>query len=609
MTHPVTYWKSAVAFFFAGVMAASLTFIGILEREPLAGYSFVTGSDNPEHEAALYQNVQDTLPSFTAESIKEAEKLFGLSFKEAQRDSMIEDMITHLGYYDSLRSFDINNNVMPAIHFEPLLPWHQPEKEQHPIDWKLAGHLDLPDDPEELVFYPVEKLAVFIQNEDITSEELTRLFLDRIRRYDDELKTVITLTDSLALEQARQADREIADGKYRGLLHGIPYGTKDLLALREYPTTWGSRIYADQKFERSAEVINKLEAAGAVHIAKMSMGELAWGDVWFGGMTRTPWDTNVGSSGSSAGSASAVAAGLVPFAIGTETLGSIVSPATRNGVTGLRPTFGRVSRQGVMALSWSMDKIGPLTRSAHDAAIVFDAIHGPESGPDASGNGGGSSRSIIENDPAVRDFPFNYDPEFDFESKRIGYVKEAFESGHGFQKFDNRVLETLEELGAELVPISLPEMPAAPMRIILNVEAAAAFDELTRSGNDTMMVRQVRNAWPNVFRAARFVPAVEYVQANRARTLLMKQMDEAIRDVDVYVSPSFVGGNLQVTNLTGHPSVSVPTGFEQESGLPVSITFNGHLYDEGTVISLARAWQMATGYHEMIPPSFSPGSD
>ena len=608
MTHLIRHWKTAASFFFAGVMAASLMFIGIADRGPLAGITSIGGGYDSVSESARYRNMQDTLPSFTAESIREAEKLYGLSFSDAHRDSMMKDVITQLGYYEELRGYDIGNDVMPAMHFDPMLPWHQSEEEQHSIDWMLDEQVELPDEPEELAFYPVEKLAVLIQSGAVTSEELTRMFLERIRRYDDELKTVVTLTDSLALAQARRADREIAEGNYRGLLHGIPYGTKDLLDLKGYPASWGSKIYAGREPDYTAAVISKLEAAGAVHVAKLSLGELAWGDVWFGGMTRTPWNTQYGSSGSSAGSASAVAAGLIPFSIGSETLGSIISPATRNGVTGFRPTFGRVSRQGVMALSWSMDKIGPVTRSAHDAAIVFDAIYGPANRTDASGDGGDATGSGYEKDPSVRDIPFNYDPEFDFENKRIGYIADAFESEHGYHEFDKRVLEKLRDLGAELVPVSLPEITAAPMRIILNVEAAAAFDEVTRSGKDTMMVRQVRDAWPNVFRAARFVPAVEYIQANRIRTLLMKQMDEAISDVDVYVSPSFVGGNLQVTNLTGHPSVSVPTGFDVESGLPVSITFNGHLYDEGTVLSLARAWQMATGYHEKIPPDFAPGS-
>ena len=616
---------SQLSWFFAGVATASLVIIGI------AGYKGVDTDGGP--------GIDD--PPFVRHDVDRAQQLFGLQFDEAQRDSMMDGLRTNHDLYEIMREIDLPNNVVPAMQFNVLAAGSLPDMEQRPVDWKLPESVSLPENREELAFYPVEKLAVLIRDSKITSLELTELYLDRIARYDGELKTVVTLTADLARRQARQADEELARGTYRGPLHGIPYGTKDLLDLAGYPSTWGSEIYRDQVATETAAVIRKLEEAGAVHLAKMSLGELAWGDVWFGGMTRSPWNTEYGSSGSSAGSASATAAGLVAFAIGSETLGSIVSPSTRNGVTGLRPTYDRVSREGAMALSWSMDKLGPITRSAHDAALVFAAIHGPaerkaddgysgnaghgstgvglHTPPDAviAGDGHGDGRRsgraadaavsdpvLIHRKTGVFDLPFNYEPDFDFENLKVGYVKSAFESDYGYREYDRAVLEVLESLGAQLVPIELPKLPAAAIRFILSVEAAAAFDEITRSGRDTMMVRQIKNAWPNVFRTSRFVPAVEYVQANRIRTLLMEQMEEAIRGVDVYVSPSFAGGNLLITNLTGHPSVSVPTGFDPEVGLPSSITFNGHLFDEGTVLALARAYQSVTEHHHRIPPAF-----
>lgn len=552
--------KSQIGFFLAGVMAASLIFVMVQE---------------------------DQLPEISPVTVGEAQKLSGLNFTEAQRDSMMNGLIANLENYELLRELELGNEILPALQFNPVPVGRTFEIEPQTMEWMLPEDVEVPGNRDELAFYPVEKLAALIRDRKITSMELTELYLERIRKYDDRLLTVVTLTEDMALRQAQLADEEIAAGRYRGPLHGIPYGTKDLLALEGYPVTWGSEVYKHQIADETATVIRNLEDAGAVHLAKLAMGELAWGDIWFGGMTRSPWNTDVGSSGSSAGSASATAAGLVAFSIGTETLGSIVSPSTRNGVTGLRPTYGRVSRHGAMALSWSMDKIGPITRNAQDAAIVFDAIYGPDS-----------------LDPTLYDLPFNYDQEFDFENLTIGFVKAAFDSEYGFQERDREVLRTLEKLGADLQPVSLPEMPLAPMRTILSVEAAAAFDDLTRSGRDSLMVRQIINAWPNVFRTARFVPAVEYIQANRARTLLIHQMDLAIRDVDVYVSPTFSGSNLLITNLTGHPSISVPTGFDEDSGLPTSITFNGHLFDEGKILALARAYQSVTSHHREIPDDF-----
>ncbi|RMH75023.1 MAG: amidase, partial [Calditrichaeota bacterium] len=453
---------------------------------------------------------------------------------------------------------------------------------RRPFRYRDPGEVELPQNREDLAFYSVAELAALIKSRKISSLELTRFFLERLKKYGPRLECVITLTEELALEQARRADAEIAAGKYRGPLHGIPYGAKDLLAVRGYPTTWGAMPYKDQVIDEDATVIQRLEEAGAVLVAKLTLGALAWGDVWFGGKTRNPWNLEQGSSGSSAGSAAATAAGLVPFAIGTETWGSIVSPSTRCGVTGLRPTFGRVSRTGAMALSWSMDKIGPICRTVEDCAIVFNAIYGPD----------GIDQSVV-------DLPFNYSPDIDITRLRIGYLKSAFEADHETKPFDDAALEVLRSMGVELIPIELPELPTWNLSFILTAEAAAAFDELTRSNRDDLMVRQIKNAWPNVFRHSRFIPAVEYINANRIRYLLIQEMDKVMRQVDVYVAPSF-GENLLLTNLTGHPCVVVPNGFK-EDGTPVSISFIGKLYGEAEVLAVAKRYQEATGFHRKHP--------
>jgi Asp-tRNA(Asn)/Glu-tRNA(Gln) amidotransferase A subunit family amidase len=414
------------------------------------------------------------------------------------------------------------------------------------------------------------------------------MYLDRLKKYGPELECVVTLTEELALEQARKADEEIAYGRYRGYLHGIPYGAKDLLAVRGYKTTWGAEPYKDQVIDDTATVVKKLERAGAVLVAKLTLGALAWGDVWYGGMTRSPWNLEQGSSGSSAGSAAATAAGLVAFAIGTETWGSIVSPSTRCGATGLRPTFGRVSRAGAMALSWSMDKIGPICRTVEDCAIVFEAIRGPDG-----------------IDQTVLDGSFEYDFRVELEKVRVGYLRDAFDEEYENHDRDAATLVEMRELGAELVPVDLPEYPVYSLAFVLSAEAAAAFDQLTRSNQDDSMVRQIKNAWPNVFRSSRFIPAVEYIQANRLRHEIIQGMHQVMADVDVYVSPTFGGGNLLLTNLTGHPSVVLPNGFD-EKGSPTSITFVGNLYDEATLLAVANAYQRVTEYHKQHPPRYAP---
>jgi Asp-tRNA(Asn)/Glu-tRNA(Gln) amidotransferase A subunit family amidase len=516
--------------------------------------------------------------------IPAAEKLIGLHFTAKEHKLMIDDLNEQLAAYEKLRAIPIDNGVPPALAFDPRLPGMTLEMAQRQIRFSQIKSPRLPDNAEDIAFHSVTQLAALIRTKRISSVELTKLYLDRLHRYDPILRCAVTFTDDLALKQARRADREIARGEYRGLLHGIPYGAKDLLATRGIRTTWGAEPYRDQVPTVNAAVIDRLEEAGAVLIAKLSVGALAWGDVWLDGvMTKNPWNLAEGSSGSSAGSGSATAAGLVGFAIGTETLGSIVSPSNRCRVTGLRPTFGRVSRYGAMALSWSMDKIGAMCRAVEDCAIVFDAIRGADG-----------------RDLTVTNYPFNYDARVDVKHLRVGYVKSAFDKERENKANDDETLRVLKALGIKLIPIELPEFPYDALTIILFAEAAAAFDELTRSNHDDLLARQVKDAWPNVFRRSRLIPAVEYVQANRIRTLAMQAMQQMMQKIDVYVAPSFDEADLTRTNLTGHPAVVVPNGVTAQ-GHSSSITFTGRLYDEAAVLLVAKAYQDATEFHLRVP--------
>ena len=538
--------------------------------------------------AFLFTRDKGNSVPFRKSSVKQAEKLSGLQFESTERKLMMEDLSGNLENYESIRNLKIPNSVQPSIQFNPVPIGAQFDKIRRQIRWSPAGEVSRPDNLEELAFSSVGQLAELIRTRQVNSTELTKMYLSRLKEHGPTLECVVTLTENLALKQAARADREIVSGNYRGPLHGIPYGIKDLFSVEDYITTWGAVPYKDQMIDENATVVNRLEEAGAVLVAKLTLGALAWGDVWFGGKTKNPWNLEEGSSGSSAGSGSATAAGLVAFAIGTETWGSIVSPSTRCGVTGLRPTFGRVSRTGAMALSWSMDKNGPMCRTVEDCAMVFNANYGPDG-----------------QDQSVADIPFNYRPRVDFSNLRVGYFKLAFDEDYPTKENDAKVLDVLKELGADLIPFDLPDFPVEDLSFILSAEAAAAFDELTLSGEDDLMVRQERRAWPNVFRASRFIPAVEYIQANRARHMLQQEMAEKMKKVDLYVTPSFGGNNSLLTNLTGHPCVVVPNGFK-ENGSPTSISFIGQLYDEGTILAVAKAYQDATDWHKQHPSMFIP---
>lgn len=542
---------------------------------------------NDENQNAGKQIASSDKKHITSEEIAQAAKLIGLDFTEAERALMAENVTNSLAGYEEVRTVRLDNSVPPAVSFDPGYS-RKPGPVSQPADRHIqlsdVPDLELPADLEALAFYPTTHLAQLLRNQQVSSLALTEMYLQRLKRFGPKLECVVTLTEELALSQARRADEEIAAGNYRGPLHGIPWGAKDLLATRGFPTTWGAMPYKDQVIDVDATVVQRLEEAGAVLVAKLTLGALAWGDVWFGGKTRNPWNLEEGSSGSSAGSASAVAAGLVGFTIGTETHGSIVSPSTKCGASGLRPTFGRVSRHGAMALSWTMDKIGPICRSVEDCAVVFNAIHGADP----------MDRTAVTQ-------PFQWDPAgIDLSSLRIGYIRSAFEEERDNKAFDDETINVLRALGANLVPVELPDYPMQMLSLFYRAEAAAAFDELTRSGRDELLVRQVKDAWPNVFRAARLIPAVEYIQANRLRTLLMQGMADLMSQVDLYIAPSF-SDTLLLTNLTGHPAVVVPNGFSAE-GIPASsITFIGDIYGEATTLAVAKMYQDATDFHLRRP--------
>ena len=522
--------------------------------------------------------------SISADTIAEAEKLNGLEFTAKEREMMIESLESRVTNYEAIRKDKIPESTFPAVLFNPIPQGFQFPTGRRTPKWSTLPKVKRPENLDDAAFWSVEQLASLIKSRQVTSEELTQMYLARLKRFGPKLECVITLTEELALAQARRADKEIAAGNYRGLLHGIPFGAKDLLDTKGVPTTWGAAPYTNRIPTEDATVIKRLEKAGAVLVAKTTMGELAMGETWFGGMTRNPWAPKKGSSGSSAGSVAGVAAGLFPFAIGSETHGSILSPCAICGVTGLRPTYGRVSRSGCMSLSWTMDKIGPVARTVEDCAIVLNAIAGPDGV-----------------DPTLYDVPFNYTPTIDLKKLRIGYLKRDFEKKQNNTN-DLATLKKLEQLGASLIPIELPtNHPISSISFVLSTEGAAFFDELTRSNYDDLLVQQSKGSWPNVFRARRFVTAVEYLQAQRIRTLLIQEMAKLMNEVDVYVAPWDTGDNVLLTNLTGHPSVVVPNGFSSK-GTPTAITFVGKLFGEADLLGVAKAYQNATDFHLKHPP-------
>jgi len=545
----------------------------------------------------------------TKEMIHNAEKVIGLEFTDKQEEQAVRGVNTNLDSFEILRKLDVPLDTEPAVVFHPALPGFHIKRAGAKTKFKFGKNEPAQfKSVDDLAFATVPQLAELIRTKKVSSVELTKMYLGRLKRYGPKLLCIVTLTEDLAMKQAQDADNDLKRGKYRGPLHGIPWGAKDLFATKGIKTTWGAEPYRDQIIDYDSTVVERLRAAGAVLVAKLSMGALAQGPKWFGGVTRNPWlpdEDRTGSSGSSAGPASATSAGLVGFSIGTETLGSIVSPSSRCGVTGLRPTYGRISRYGAMGLSWTMDKVGPICRGVEDCAAALDALYGPD-----------------DHDMTVGTAAFNWSPAAPLGSLRIAYLKTEFE-GAGFQPQNDQqrqlqeqrkamykaALDALEKAGVKMTAIELPKFPTGNIRFLLTAEAATAFDDITRDGRVNQLSGQDNGDWPNAFRTSRFIPAVEYLRAQRARVLLMREMDKLMSQWDVFVSPAPGSASLTITNLTGHPAVCVPCGFLDVPGanngplqhLPQAIMFTGGLYDEAAPLRVALAFEQATKWHTMHP--------
>jgi Asp-tRNA(Asn)/Glu-tRNA(Gln) amidotransferase A subunit family amidase len=546
----------------------------------------------------------------SADTIAAAEQLAGIEFTPTKREMLAKSIAPQIDRFKRRQSIPLPaNDVAPALTFDPRLPGMKFDLEQRPLTRSaILGPLPpVPDQADDIAYAPVTTLSRWIEARKLTSRRLTDIYLQRLHRLDDKLKFAITITDDLAHKQADAADAEIAAGKYRGPLHGIPWGAKDLLDTADIPTTWGAEPYKDRLPKRDAAVVRKLSDAGAVLVAKTTLGALAMGDVWHGGRTNNPWNPERGSSGSSAGSAAAVASGCIGFGIGTETLGSIISPSRTCGSTGLRPTFGRVSRAGAMALCWSLDKLGPMARCAEDCALVLAAINGvPRVTGSADTRAEHPAPSTIPSsagdpdDPSHVNIPFNFDATKPIKGLRIGHTPAAFKR-QGVHPAHAQTLETLRTLGCELVELDLPQWPFDVLLNILECEAAAAFEELTRTGRDDLLKSQGPDAWPNNFREAWFIPGIEVIQAQRFRRQCMKMMMEKFEHFDAILDPTNNAGPLcMITNNTGHPSLTIRIGFN-DNGLPVGTTLIGRLFDEGTMIRLGMDLEKQLGVWDKRP--------
>jgi Asp-tRNA(Asn)/Glu-tRNA(Gln) amidotransferase A subunit family amidase len=558
---------------------------------------------------------QDGTQRVTPEMLKNALALAGLTFSDDEQKAMLQGVNRNLTVYEDLRKTPIPNDVAPPFYFSAIVPGMKVNRTREPFRPSVPK-VKRPADLEEVAFWPIVQLAQLLKTRQVTSTELTQMYLARLHKYNDKLNCVVTFLDDVALAQAKQADSEIAAGKYKGPLHGIPWGAKDIIAVKGYKTTWGSGAYKDQVIDEDASVVEMLRDAGAVLLAKLATGELAQGDNWFGGQTKNPWNLTQGSSGSSAGPASATAAGCVAFGIGSETSGSILSPSGRCGVTGLRPTFGRVSRYGVMTLSWTQDRLGPLCRYAEDCALVMSAIARPD-----------------DRDMSVSDIPFNWNAQLDIRKLRVGYIKEAFDETRDplAKEHDQKTLDQVQALGVKLVEVTVPDVNVDTSGF--NAESAVFFDEFIRNGRDQQMTNPGRAAG---WRTTRLMPAVEYLQGQRARAMMMAKLAEATKDVDVYLTPSGAGGggaaagrgrgvapdsapaggrasaappqrrpsvtqrHFNMANVACYPALAVPNGFA-ESGSPGSITFHARPFGEAELLAVAKAYQDASGFHLKHP--------
>ena len=562
------------------------------DRRSFLGYFSALGLGATLFPGVLWGKLQEQKPPrVTKQMLREAAAVAGVEFNEHQLDIMVEGVNKNLPRWAELRKIALDNSVAPPLYFNPVVPGMKIDRTRRPVRTSASPRVSRPHNLEDVAFWQVTQLAELIRTRQVTSVELTEMYLGRIKRLNRKLLCVVTITEDLAMRQAREADKEIAAGRYRGPLHGIPWGVKDLAAAKGYPTTWGAAPFKSRIIDRDATVVSRLNDAGAVLVAKLTTGELALDDIWFGGQTRNPWDLSMGSQGSSAGPGSATAAGLVGFSVGTETGGSIVAPSAICGVTGVRPTFGRVSRYGVMTLSWSLDKTGPMCRSVEDCALVLNAIQGPD-----------------DRDLAVQDVPFNWDADLDISKLRVGYLKASFHDTRQTPQVDANdaaALAKIRSLGFNLIEVELPPHANLDFPTVMYGEANAALrDPIETQPAD--LVRQDRVASQMSYR---LVPATEYLNAQRVRTLLMKEMARVMADVDVYLVPFDYADytpnpvatiNNAVTNLTGQPCVALPTGFD-EKGHPTSLTFIGKVYGEVEMLALARAYQNATDWHLKHP--------
>jgi Asp-tRNA(Asn)/Glu-tRNA(Gln) amidotransferase A subunit family amidase len=540
--------------------------------------------------------------TITVEMLQSAATVAGLSFSADELTAMLSQVTKNLERINTLHDTHIPNNVAPPFYFSPIVPGMKVKRTRTPFRYSKLPTITRPSNLEDVAFWPVTHLAQLLQTKQVTSVELTTMYLARLHKYNEKLNCVVTFLDDLAMSQAKKVDTEIAAGKYKGVLHGIPWGCKDIISVKGFKTTWGSGAYQDQVFDEDATVVELLRKAGAVVLAKLTTGELAGGDQWFGGRTNNPWNLNEGASGSSAGPGSATAAGCVAFSIGTETGGSILSPSARCGATGLRPTFGRVSRYNVMALSWTQDRLGPICRHVEDCAAVMSVIAKPD-----------------DKDLSVSEIPFNWDGQLDFKKLRVGYLQDAFADKDRMPDWianDQRTLTELKTLGVKLVPISVPDFPIDVLS--LSVEAAVFFDELLRSGRHSLLTQKTK---ADRFRVSRLVPAVEYLQSQRMRSIMMQKLAAATADVDVYLAPSTNGNprapegaapttndqppnktqqHSQMANLACYPGLALPNGFAA-NGTPTSINFMGRPFGEAELMLLAKAYQDATGYNLKHP--------
>jgi Asp-tRNA(Asn)/Glu-tRNA(Gln) amidotransferase A subunit family amidase len=556
-----------------------------------AGFAAAAGARAVEASTMTAQSLPSVPEIITADGMSAAQHVVGVNLPLDELESARPIVVRNREHYETLRNVTIPVETEPAFGFRPPRPPRvaSPAAASRRVSVLPPARARKISSLESLAFESIRTLAPLMASRQISSVDLTRMYLERLKRHDRALTCVVTLTEDLALEQAAQADKEIRAGRYRGPLHGVPYGIKDLFSAKGVVTTWGAQPYAEQVFDYDATTVTRLREAGAVLVAKLSTGELAVGDLWFGGRTRNPWNPERGASGSSAGPAAATAAGLVGFAIGTETGGSIMSPASACGVVGLRPTYGRISRYGCMTLRWTLDKVGPITRAVRDAALVLEAIHGPDG-----------------HDETVAEVPFRWDGGRDVKQLRIGYIEKEFEGTAGEEQRQSAqrrplyeaALDLYRKAGATLVPVTLPAIPAAAIYAVLNAEAGAMFDDLTRSGGINQLADKGPNSRANQLRAARFIPAVEYIRAQRVRTLLVQQMNALFESVDVFLAPAN-SDSVTMTNLTGHPALVLPAGFVDQ--LPVGLMVTGKLWDEATVLRAAAAFEAATDWHTHHP--------